>query len=768
MMRPMFNHAFLIVLLTFFATDIFAVGFEQAKLHSHLGEPLNIHIPLVLADGEKLAQSNVALASPHEYKILEQLLPQSYYSLRLDVEKPESASPVAVVSSTYAIDETILVIVLKVQRGRGIFYKKVQFFLDALPNVPVKKEKTWINTADSKVSFSEPNMKNMPNIQSKMSLNSGWARRDSYGPVQYGDSLSEIAYRLRRDKRWSNHQIMLALFAKNPEAFNQKNINQLKKGSFLRVPSGEEVKGFLASEQASQLKGMLASPAKRTAKKRVTPSENKDKNKKIEATQQKSVFHGRISLGLNETAENPIADALMLKRLEKLEPLYAQAMATDLRMDGLGGKLDSLAAEVSQLHQKIDALTALGFDEIGAQTKGAMVGESKSETNYGWIGFIILLVLNVLLFAGYFYRKQMMMWQNKLLEAQKKSAQQQVFSTPASQVETETYAKPDLQFYSQFEEYIPSKQHDSSKIENSEEKESIQAQDKAIGRDDLAIDNHDENINGVTKQPTRSILKEEQVKPISDALGFEEMIHKKEWQRAEEYYANMSREDCERPRTQALLVQKLHGEGDIVGRNLTLLNLFQVYENSEWNRLCSFFDEEIWQVLQDQKIISFTGKVVEEEVEKMNKQLLNQVAGISEDELDLSQTDISGLSMEDFMVMKNEVDATDTPTSQATASISQREDDVLDETVIFNIPQYLKDEYEQSAESEHEGEASDSTEDTLEPSFELDFSVLENEEDEEQKEQADVEVQGQNSFGLELDIPSVSEEEKPNSNEPQS
>jgi FimV-like protein len=62
---------------------------------------------------------------------------------------------------------------------------------------------------------------------------------EEYGPVQSGETLSGIAARVLHDDTTMN-QMMIALFASNPEAFDN-NINRLHAGAILRIPEKNEV-----------------------------------------------------------------------------------------------------------------------------------------------------------------------------------------------------------------------------------------------------------------------------------------------------------------------------------------------------------------------------------------------------------------------------------------------------------------------------------------------------------------------------------------------
>ncbi len=70
--------------------------------------------------------------------------------------------------------------------------------------------------------------------------------------VERGQTLFGIAANARQDESVSVNQMMLALLRANPDAFEKDNINRLKSGSVLRIPSREE-SGTLTPEQASTL-----------------------------------------------------------------------------------------------------------------------------------------------------------------------------------------------------------------------------------------------------------------------------------------------------------------------------------------------------------------------------------------------------------------------------------------------------------------------------------------------------------------------------------
>lgn len=73
----------------------------------------------------------------------------------------------------------------------------------------------------------------------------------SYGPVSAGETLGEIARAILPDDGISTNQVMLALLNANPQAFSENNINRLKRGSILRIPSPEEIRAVGSTREAA-------------------------------------------------------------------------------------------------------------------------------------------------------------------------------------------------------------------------------------------------------------------------------------------------------------------------------------------------------------------------------------------------------------------------------------------------------------------------------------------------------------------------------------
>jgi pilus assembly protein FimV len=77
------------------------------------------------------------------------------------------------------------------------------------------------------------------------------AAAGDYGPVAQGETLSEVARATKPDDSTNVNAMMLALLKANPNAFYKDNINALKRGAILRIPSNDEIKATGSSMAAA-------------------------------------------------------------------------------------------------------------------------------------------------------------------------------------------------------------------------------------------------------------------------------------------------------------------------------------------------------------------------------------------------------------------------------------------------------------------------------------------------------------------------------------
>src|SRR5258708_12122676 len=80
---------------------------------------------------------------------------------------------------------------------------------------------------------------------------------DTYGPVQKGETLRKIADQVK-PSNVSMEQMLVALFRENKSAFIGSNMNRMKTGQILKVPTADEVSQVAQSDANKEYRTQVA------------------------------------------------------------------------------------------------------------------------------------------------------------------------------------------------------------------------------------------------------------------------------------------------------------------------------------------------------------------------------------------------------------------------------------------------------------------------------------------------------------------------------
>ncbi|MDQ6957400.1 MAG: FimV/HubP family polar landmark protein [Mariprofundaceae bacterium] len=371
-----------------------ALGFGVPVLKSHLNEVLDVRVPLILAENESLNSVFVEFAKPNEYRLVGLEPYTDLSSMRVSVEHMPHGELYVLLSSVSVVQAPIVSLLLKARIGHNTHYKQVQLLLDTMrlgARTHVVKDKQGRSALVTDKAIVKNNEEH------------GWARTWRYGPVRSGDSLSTIAYRLRRDKQWSNHDVMLALYRFNPDAFIQHDINRLKSGVWLEIPREKALKKLLkqAPKPYENSKKRTQVASKKLTKAMVKPRSISLETKQNDAASQLR-YVGRIALGNDahvlptelESTSSKSSGQLQ----EKLNQLYQQAMDDHLQMANLDQNIMAIRDDIGQMSDDIIALK----EQQNIMQKQMVDSPS---TQYWMLGFLLLVLLNIMLLGLFLYRK---------------------------------------------------------------------------------------------------------------------------------------------------------------------------------------------------------------------------------------------------------------------------------------------------------------------------------------------------------------------------
>jgi len=145
---------------------------------------------------------------------------------------------VIVITSDGAMREPYLDFLIEANWPNGRTYKEYTVFLDP-PITGTQRQTPAISSP--RLQRNTIRVTNNNNYSNNY-VDNGYTGGDVY-QVQNNDTLWNIAARLKT-ANVSTHQMMMALFDNNPQAFNNHNINNLRAGADLKIPQSETVSGI--------------------------------------------------------------------------------------------------------------------------------------------------------------------------------------------------------------------------------------------------------------------------------------------------------------------------------------------------------------------------------------------------------------------------------------------------------------------------------------------------------------------------------------------
>ncbi len=359
-----FMRALLSFLLFGMPVGAHALGFGALQLSSHLNQELYGNVPLLLNASDDIASVQVQLASRQEYRQIGLPWQSDLERVTVVLEGKHSDAPHIVLRSLGTIQSPLLSVLLKASKvGHGTYYKHFQLLLDPADAPAVHPQPELIPLPARAASPAE--------LAAVEKEPQGWARTWRYGPVQRGDSLSEIAFRLRRDKRFNNRQVMLSLYEKNPQAFVDGDINQLKRGTWLDVPEGDVVKTYASAPAMKRLSALLHAPvsaagsgisqpdAQAAAKSTKRPRAQMPTATKAENTRPEQAlrYSGNISIdGASASSAPAPKTPANIAEDKQFKAIHAELMAGKLRMSDLSRSVSDINHAVAGIKEDMASL----------------------------------------------------------------------------------------------------------------------------------------------------------------------------------------------------------------------------------------------------------------------------------------------------------------------------------------------------------------------------------------------------------------------------
>ena len=266
--------------LYFSASGAWALGLGRLQVQSALGEALRAEIDVTSLTPEETANLRVRVASPESYRAAgvdyNPVLPGTQVELR---RRPDGRSFLRLTSDR-GVQEPFVDVILEMSWATGRLVREYTLLFDPpttarapTPAPAPVAVATGPATAPALAAPTDtppapaPRGAERRQVPAKVVSETPAAREptapkpvttsaDEYR-VKAGDSLSRIASRTQR-VGVSLDQMLVSLYRSNPQAFVDNNMNRLKSGVVLSVPTAEAAKGVTPSEARQVIQAQSA------------------------------------------------------------------------------------------------------------------------------------------------------------------------------------------------------------------------------------------------------------------------------------------------------------------------------------------------------------------------------------------------------------------------------------------------------------------------------------------------------------------------------
>lgn len=316
------------------------LGLGDISLKSSLNQPLQAEIKLLQT--RELAEEEIlpSLASEEEFNRagVERFFFLS--NIDFDVELSGKGDGSLLLTTKQTIQEPFLNFLVEVNWPNGRVLREYTVLLD--PPVYEDTAPAIVVTPQTKAS-TKPMMdaekqvveaKHSRAVVTPVSQSDSRVSNGTFGPVSASDTLWNIAIEVRPDRSVTVQQTMMAIRELNPNAFVAGNINKIKKGSVLRVPTLDQIQGWT---QGSAVQEVAA--------------HNKRYQQSIHPEQASQVQLSGVDHSLQSTTMKPEEARLKIVRSEEASAAIGAASGDQ---SGEGAELETIQNELAITQENLD------------------------------------------------------------------------------------------------------------------------------------------------------------------------------------------------------------------------------------------------------------------------------------------------------------------------------------------------------------------------------------------------------------------------------
>lgn len=359
------------------ASNANALGLGEIRITSALNEPLQAEIQLLEMRSVDPQQIQPRMANVDEFALagIEKL--RFLSDVKFEVKPGPSGRGTIILRSSAPVKEPFLNFLVEVNWPSGRLVREYTVLLDP-PIYDPAPAPAVVQPARSSAASAPASVAVKPMAPQKPVSNIRTRMTDGQVYVDVNDTLWDIAKQHKPAATVSEAQMMLALQRKNPEAFRNNNVNQLKAGVVMDLPSLEEVQSLSRKQaneefwrQTQMWKQGIAPAAKAETMDSSggsdKPAASGKKGEEVAASSAQGQLKivspdtkAEASTVSDQAAETDIsqADSALLEKNKQLETDLASALESvdQIQRENaeLSGRVDALAQQMESLQRLLE------------------------------------------------------------------------------------------------------------------------------------------------------------------------------------------------------------------------------------------------------------------------------------------------------------------------------------------------------------------------------------------------------------------------------
>lgn len=243
------------------STHADALGLGRLNVTTALGQPLVAEVDLSVAAGDDVDSIRANIASPAVYRAAAVEYQGIVQTIRVQVLRRPNGQPYLRLASSQSINDPYLDILVEVNSSAGRLVREYVFLLDPPASAIAQaiEPSQPLRPALPAQAAPAPANRTAPAVQS--AAPSPAPRISNEGgnySVKSGDTLSGIAGR-NAQPGVTIEQLMIAIQRSNPDAFIGGNINRLRAGAALSIPTASEAQAIAQNSAVNEVRVQAAS-----------------------------------------------------------------------------------------------------------------------------------------------------------------------------------------------------------------------------------------------------------------------------------------------------------------------------------------------------------------------------------------------------------------------------------------------------------------------------------------------------------------------------